>query len=115
MEKVLSRLLLPTQPGQFPKPLSLASFRPGGATWLIAETESAEAVRRKGRWAAFKTMEIYLQEVSSATYLNDITAESKALVLAAFRLFPCLVEKVGKFNSFNIPEQTWFRLFASKV
>ena len=115
LEKVLSRLLLPTQPGQFPKPLSLASFRPGGATWLIAETESAEAVRRKGRWAAFKTMEIYLQEVSSATYMNDITAESKSLVLAAFRLFPCLVEQVGKFNSFNIPEQVWFRLFASKV
>lgn len=112
LEKILARLLLPIQQGQCPKPLSLASFRPGGATWMIGQTDSAEAVRRKGRWAAFKTMEIYLQEVSSATYLNDIAPEAKQRVLAAFRLFSLLVVQVSKFNTFSIPEATWFRLFS---
>ena len=87
LERLLQRLCLPTPPNQSPKMMTLASFRPGGATWLIGRTESAKAVKRKGRWASFKTMEIYLQEVNADTCPNDISYGSRTLVLQAFRLF----------------------------
>ena len=77
------RLGLPTKSGGRPQPLSLASFRPGGATWLITQTGSAELVRRRGRWVSYKVMECYLQEVTYMMYLNEIDPESKKLILQA--------------------------------
>ena len=47
---------------------SLASLRPGGATFWLSVTEDAEYVRRKGRWLSTRVLEIYLQETSVATY-----------------------------------------------
>jgi len=47
--------------------------------------------------------------------LSDISAESKALILFAFRLFPTLVQQVGKFNRFSFPESTWFRLLSQNA
>ena len=72
LTRILSTLGLPHLPTHVPKALSLASLRPGGATHLISVSESAEMVRRRGRWASFRTMEMYLQEVAASTYLNDI-------------------------------------------
>jgi len=46
----------------------LSSLRPGGASWLLSVCEDSEMVRRRGRWATTKTMDIYLQEVLYATY-----------------------------------------------
>ena len=43
--KLLETLKLPSKAYQIPKPLTLASFRPGGATWLIAECEDVELVK----------------------------------------------------------------------
>ena len=114
-EKLLKRLHLPTLPHQTPKPLSLASLRPGGATWLIGETESPETVRRKGRWQSFRTMDIYLQEVSATTYLNDISAEAKDVILQAYHLFPSMLIQVLKFDRCCIPEATWYFLFTQEA
>lgn len=114
-EKLLKRLHLPTLPHQTPKPLSLASLRPGGATWLIGETESPETVRRKGRWQSFRTMDIYLQEVSATTYLNDISAEAKDVILQAYHLFPSMLIQVSKFDRCCIPEATWYFLFTQEA
>ena len=115
LERLLMRLHLPTLPHQFPKPLSLASLRPGGATWLIGETESPETVRRKGRWQSFRTMDIYLQEVSATTYMNDISPEAKKLVLSAFDFFPIVFKQVLKFDRCCIPEATWYFLFTQEA
>ena len=39
-----------------------------------------------------KVMEVYLQEVSTSTYLNDIEEESKQKVLQAMSVFPEVFE-----------------------
>ena len=105
LTKLLSKLALPTEPHGFPKALSLASFRPGGATYLIAATDSAEAIRRRGRWASQKVMEIYLQEVSSATYLTDISEQARGHIFLALDIFPkllkCASPKVHGFFFYN--------------
>ena len=109
--RVLSALKLPMKQGARPKPLSLASFRPGGATWLINVSESAETVRRRGRWAANRTMEIYLQEVTAATYLNDISAESRQKVIAAMHVFVDALETAQRFHAAALPTQSWLWFF----
>ena len=78
LAKILLACNLPTKPSVQPKPLSLASFRPGGAAWLNTVSESAELVRCRGRWITNKIMECYLQEVTSMTYLNEISPKSKS-------------------------------------
>ena len=105
LDKVLQALGLPHRPGQKPKPLTLASLRPGGATWLIKATENAELVRRRGRWASFKIMEIYLQEVAAETYLNDLEATVKTRVLEAMELFPEVLCTVQRYEAPKLP--TW--------
>ena len=77
LSKILHKLDLPTENHQQPKPISLASFRPGGATCMMTVCDNAEQIRRKGRWASQRIMEIYLQEVMASTYLNQISETSK--------------------------------------
>ena len=97
LTSLLKALALPHLTGQVPKVLTLASFRPGGATHLITVSESAELVRRRGRWARFKTMEMYLQEVAASTYLNDVSSIARENVLLALRNFPELMSQIRKF------------------
>ena len=110
--KLLEKLKLPSKAYQVPKPLTLASFRPGGATWLIAECEDVELVKRRGRWASYRVMECYLQEVMASTYLIDVPEEAKKMILQAVKIFPRLMVQVMKFKSSNIPEATWWFLLA---
>lgn len=113
LDKALSRLGLPITTQGKAKPMTLASFRPGGATHLIAQTESAEMVRRRGRWASMRVMEIYLQEVSTSTYLNDIDVSAKDRVLRAMSVFPEVL-KLATATAFVIwqyPEPTWSWFF----
>ncbi len=49
---------------------------------FITMTESAELVQRRGRWASWATMTIYLQEVAASTYLNDVEPIAKQSVLS---------------------------------
>ena len=110
--KLLVALDLPSKAYQVPKPLSLASFRPGGATWLIAECEDVELVKRRGRWASHRVMECYLQEVMASTYLLEVPEEAKQKILHAVRIFPSLMVQVMKFKMANIPEATWWYLLS---
>ena len=115
LAKILARLDLPCKPGQFPKPLTLGSFRPGGATWLITQCESAELVKRRGRWVSSRVMECYLQEVSAATYMNDISAASRACIEQALAAFPSLLAAVIHFRASKIPEVSWFFLLSRRI
>ena len=110
LTSLMKALALPHLTGQVPKVLTLASFRPGGATHLITVSESAELVRRRGRWASFKTMEMYLQEVAASTYLNDVSSIARENVLLALRNFPELMSQIRKFVACKIPETTWYFL-----
>ncbi len=112
LKKILQRLHLPHDVGSGIKPLTLASFRPGGATYLISKTDAAETVRRRGRWISLKVMETYLQEVTSATYMNEISTTARKLVILGCKIFPELLQKAMYLNGVQIPEQTWFFLFS---
>lgn len=106
--KLLGRLALPTRDSSRIKAISLASFRLGGAMWLMTATESAELVRRRGRWASFRIMEIYLQEVMAVTYMNEISREAYTKVMQAFSVFGDILAAVQKFDRACMPEATWF-------
>ena len=112
LEKLLTALNLPCKAHQVPKPLTLASFRPGGATWLIAECENVDLVKRRGRWASYKVMECYLQEVMSSTYMLEISVLAKQKVLDAVNIFPALMLQVIHFKTSHIPEATWWYMLA---
>ena len=112
LDKVMTRLGLPTNPRKGIRPMTLASFRPGGAAYLIGATESAEMVRRRGRWISMKVMEIYLQEVQSATFMNEIDAESKQRVIFAMRAFPEVFATASAFACAKFPEQVWHYFFS---
>ena len=47
------------------------SFRPGDATYMMTVCDNAEQIRRKGRWASQRIMEIYLQEVIDLSESNQ--------------------------------------------
>ena len=108
LTKVLQRLELPSTPDAIPRPLTLASLRAGGATWLISESENAELVRRRGRWVSMKVMEVYLQEVTASTFLNDISPDAKWKTLQAMHVFPDVVQKATAFVKSKIPELPGF-------
>jgi hypothetical protein len=111
LDKVLSKLGLPIRVKNHVKPLTLASFRPGGATFLIGLTESAEVVRRRGRWISLKVMDIYLQEVAATTFLTDIPAEVRYNILLAMENFPAILEMSWGFFQAKFPEKAWNLLF----
>ena len=58
----LKALSLPRQEVGTERPLDLGNLRAGGATHILMLTEDSELVRRRGRWLAYQTMQIYLQE-----------------------------------------------------
>ena len=111
LDKVLAKLGLPTMTTHLGKPLTLASFRPGGATFLIGLTESAEVVRRKGRWISLKVMDIYLQEVSASTFLTDIDAQTRDRILTAMQHFLDILQISKGFHDARFPEKVWNLLF----
>ena len=112
LDKVMTRFGLPTTPKKGLRPMTLASFRPGGATYLIGATECAELVRRRGRWVSMKVMEVYLQEVQSATFMNDIGNESKEKILFAMKAFPEVYSTAVAFACARFPEQVWHFFFS---
>lgn len=108
--KVLTKALdLPQQKYCGVKPLDMGSLRPGGATWLLQTTESGELVMRRGRWAAYKVMSIYLQEVSAITYLNKIPLSSKSKILKLAENFVPLHQKAISFSRAAIPCDLWWQ------
>ena len=113
--KILAKLDLPTENHQQPKPMSLASFRPGGATYMMTVCDNAEQIRRKGRWASQRIMEIYLQEVMASTYLNQISEESKQKILLGMKTFPQLLAEVIRLDACQIPATTWYFLLRQQL
>ena len=92
-------------------PIDLASLRPGGATWLLQATEQSELVRRRGRWVSSKVMEVYLQEVSAARYVNSLSAVQKEKVFGLANGFPSILRKAEVFAASAIPCDIWYRVF----
>lgn len=91
-------------------PYDLASLRPGGATFLLQRFEDAELVRRRGRWLSSRVMEIYLQEVSVATFEERMPPVAFARISRLSAAFEVILEKAIFFCSASIPPSAWPRL-----
>eukprot|EP00438_Fugacium_kawagutii_P009501 Skav200311 [mRNA] locus=scaffold4329:205328:206512:- [translate_table: standard] len=107
---LLEALSLPTEKRNGLRPFDLASLRPGGATWLLNTTESGELVRRRGRWISTKVMEIYLQEISVATYIVRLEPQVRRNIEVLALGFETTLERVTGFLKHGVPPSTWRRL-----
>ena len=110
LDCILDRLGIPKS-GQQGRSLDLGSLRPGGATHLLQLTEDSELVRRRGRWASHKVMEIYLQEVSSSTFIMDLSETAREKVLHLAHLFPGILAQARIWADNNIPSNCWCYLW----
>ena len=110
---VLEKLMLPTTHSPGLKCLDPGSMRAGGATWLMQVTDDGELVRRRGRWQNQRIMEVYIQEVSSVLYLQQIRADAKRLVFQVAGSFFSVLERSFSLEEASIPHHVWFILFSS--
>jgi hypothetical protein len=107
---------LPTQ-GRLPgggRPLELGGLRGGGATALLLESQDSELVRRKGRWANPKVMEIYLQELSAVTLLPRLPAKTRQLIMALADAAGPLMQRAAELQAAQVPAMSWPAFFASE-
>ena len=95
------------------RPLDLGSLRPGGATYIMQMTESGDLVQRRGRWASFRIMSIYIQEVAAVSFLAKLPAEKRQHVLSVAACFPWTLQMAWQFVEASIPHKAWFFLFSS--
>ena len=95
------------------RPLDLGSFRPGGATFLLQQTEDSELVRRRGRWASPKVMEIYIQEVMACLFFPELPFDTRQKVMQLAQSFAPLLEKVSLWKLQGIPRSSWPAMLAA--
>ena len=109
---VLERLGISTERRKH-RPLDLGSFRPGGATHLLTQTENSELVRRRGRWASHRVMEIYIQEVTACTFFPSLPLETRQRVLMVAQAFTATLEQVTQWKKQRVPTTSWYALFSA--
>ena len=110
---ILEALSLPVSPQGNLRPLDPGSLRAGGATYIIQTTECGELCRRRGRWANYKMMEIYVQELSSLLYLRKISVLAHKKVIDVGSVFPLVLEKAKSLSRCSVPPNAWRFLFSS--
>ena len=94
-------------------PYDLGSFRPGGATYYLQLFEDPEFVRRRGRWLSHKSMEIYLQEVATATFDHRLTDDAKHRIHELALHFPRILVQSRWFLKHQIPPGAWPHLWST--
>ena len=112
--QLLAAVGLPTKTQGQERPLDLGSLRAGCATHLLMITEDSELVRRRGRWLAHRTMEIYLQEIGATVMFPSLPVGVKTKVMQLAYAFPGLLEKMRRFTAAGIPETAWYHLLRSE-
>lgn len=94
-------------------PYDLGSFRPGGATFYLHLFEDTEFVRRRGRWMSVRSMEIYLQEVATATFQQRLSETSKDRIRQLCLHFPRILVQSRWYLKSHIPPAAWPHLWSS--
>ena len=112
--QLLRALKLPDQSTAGDRALDLGSLRAGGATHLLNLTEDSELVRRRGRWLASRTMEIYLQESAAVTFFSSQLPDTKARILQAAQSFPEVSARARAFLRWSIPSESWWHLLTER-
>lgn len=110
---LLKALGLPTERSYGVTPYDLGSFRPGGATFLLQLFEDAEFVRRRGRWVSAKVLEVYLQEISTATFQSRISDTARRRIEEVSQCFPQILDKTEWFLHVGIPPVAWKHLWST--
>ena len=96
------------------RPFDLGSLRPGGASWMLDVTENSELVRRRGRWLSNKVMEIYLQEVAVATFLQKILPNQREKILCFAQRFESVLTLVLHYLDWAVPPSAWYYLMKAQ-
>ncbi|CAE7151471.1 unnamed protein product [Symbiodinium necroappetens] len=91
--------------------LDLGSFRPGGATYMLQQTEDSELCRRRGRWASARVMEIYLQEIAASTFLPLLPKAQKDRIFAFAAGFITILEQAKQWQKAGIKQNVWYKLW----
>ena len=92
--------------------LDLGSLRAGGATWLLSTTEDAELVRRRGRWLNHRTMEIYIQEVSSLQFIHRLPKQTQAKLYSLVEAFGSILSLAEHLTLLRTPTTAWYAQFS---
>ena len=108
-KSLLGALKLPTVSVPGLRALDLGSLRSGGATFII---QSSELCRRRGRWASYKMMDIYVQETMALQYIKLIDDEARVFNLAVAAAFPSVLERIISFVNAGIPTKVWYVLLS---
>ena len=95
---------LPTGRSQGVTPYVLGSFRPGGATFLLQLFEDADFVRRIGRWVSAKVLEVYLQEISAATFHSRIRDTARRRTQQVSQSFRRSLKRLNGFYKLASPQ-----------
>ena len=111
-DAIMSRLGTDKWEGQGKSKLDLGSLRAGGATWLLQCSEDAELVRRRGRWLNSRTMEIYIQEISSLQFLHKLSSHSRRLLFSLLESFPEVLRQAAALQTSSTPTSAWFARFS---
>ena len=109
---IMARLGTDKWQGQGSSKLDLGSLRAGGATWLLQCSEDAELVRRRGRWLNSRTMEIYIQEISSLQFLHKLSSPARDLLFSLLESFPSVLYKASLLQASSTPTSAWFSQFS---
>ena len=109
---LLQALHLPTEGSNNLRCLDLGSLRSGGATFVIQVSENAELLRRRGRWASYKMMDIYIQETMALQYMKHISPVAKNTVLQIAASFTDILCKTERFAFAKIPTTAWYLLLS---
>ena len=113
LNHLLRALGLPVEKAPGVVPFDLGSFRPGGATFYLQLFEDSELVRRRGRWVSVRVLEIYLQEISTATFHARLSGEARRRVGELSKSFPYLLDQAESWLLAGIPPIAWKHLWSS--
>ena len=115
MNLLQESLGLPTSKSHDICPYDLGSFRPGGATDMLQQFEDSELVRRRGRWVSTKVLEIYLQEVSTATFQTRLSETAKHKIEMLSTAFTDVRLECQYFLNNGIPVLAWKHLWSTQA
>eukprot|EP00438_Fugacium_kawagutii_P008843 Skav208543 [mRNA] locus=scaffold1216:345043:345663:+ [translate_table: standard] len=112
---ILAELNLVNVAAESGKRLDLGSLRPGGATWMLQQTEDGEFTRRRGRWINQKVMDIYIQEISAFQFLAAIPQEARGKVFDLCYSFPMALQFAKRNWQACVPTHAWYALWKRQV
>lgn len=82
---------------------------------MLQQFEDSELVRRRGRWVSNKVLEIYLQEVSTATFHTRLSVSSRVKVEKLASSFTVIRKQCQNFILADIPTIAWRHLWSTQA